>query len=197
VAGCSELTCSLTADISVVRPACEGQAEPAMPSLIFAAVPRTARGGLRPCCCSVWWVVVWCWRSGEAGCQRNRKPESTNPNHSRTGLNRIWRCSVFGSSKDGRAGGQKDHLEHRRSDSTNNDREESFASDNYCPSTAVGGDYKCDAEFNRLTHILRTADSQMDVSADVCGSTVDGRAELWSDLRLDRTNNVRSRQWSE
>jgi hypothetical protein len=55
-----------------------------------------------------------------------RKPQSTSPNHSWTGLNRIRRCSVFGSSKGGRAGGQNDRLEHRRSDSTNNDRKEAM-----------------------------------------------------------------------
>jgi hypothetical protein len=37
-----------------------------------------------------------------------RKPKSTDPIQPRTGLIRIRRCSVFGSSTGGRAGGQKD-----------------------------------------------------------------------------------------
>jgi hypothetical protein len=41
-----------------------------------------------------------------------------------------------------------------------------------------------------LIHVENSADSQMDVSADVERSTVDGRAELWSDLRLDRSIKV-------
>ena len=39
-----------------------------------------------------------------------RKPESTNPSQPKNGLIRIRRCSVFGSSKGGRAGGQKNEF---------------------------------------------------------------------------------------
>jgi hypothetical protein len=38
-----------------------------------------------------------------------------------------------------------------------------------------------------LTHVESCADLQKDVSADVEMSTVDGRAELWSDLRLGQS----------
>jgi hypothetical protein len=51
-----------------------------------------------------------------------RKPESTNPSQILNGFDLDSRCSVFGSSKGGRAGGQKDLVwSIERSDSTNND----------------------------------------------------------------------------
>ena len=62
-------------------------------------------------CCSVCVVgccVVWAIGRSLMAAKGTRTPESTNPNQPRTGLIQIRRCSVFGSSKGGRAGGEKD-----------------------------------------------------------------------------------------
>ena len=84
-------------------------------------------------CCSV--CVVGCCVVRAIGrslmaAKGTRTPESTNPNQPRTGLIQIRRCSVFGSSKGGRAGGEKDlDWSIEGAIQQNNDREEVIAGD--------------------------------------------------------------------
>jgi hypothetical protein len=168
--------------------------------ICLGSVPWTARGRLRPHCCSVWWVVVWCWPLGEARWLPKEPENQSRLIRFKPGmdLTRIWRCSVFGSSKGGRAGGQKDRLEHRRSNSTNNDGKDGFASDN-----CHGGMTKCEAESTQFSHMLRTAlirrrtclltwKCQRWTDVQSCGLT-----HVWVELSLGCCHGVTTINWRD